>query len=202
MQIASLWIILTSPSGERDDLTWDHITRWLFSRTFSSLEEIFIEFSNSPESFLCCFSSSLCWPLAELSSVFRFLATSDRGSRSSCCEPSPIFRRSSVFDWMRFCDSNKRNCCWCRRFLIRKIFGILEPVYSTCVQLCFSQFFVGFVTENSLENSARLRNSHFYSLFTIFPSHLSQFWVRSEFCSHFRIFRGKILWLSSPLLEL
>lgn len=162
MQIASLWIILMSLGG-----MWRRLASR--SHNFFFLEDLFSNFSNSPESFLCRFSSSVRWPLAaELSSVFRFLATSDRGSRSSCCEPSPMFRRSSVFDWIKFCDSSKRNCCWCRRFLMRKIFGISEPFFTQLwVELCFSQFSVGFVTETSLENSARLRNSHFYSLFTI-----------------------------------
>lgn len=83
---------------------------------------------NLPESFLLCRSSVMWCEVAELSSVFRFRATSDNGSRSSwwsCWELSPMFRRSSFFAWNEFCDSNKRSCCWCKRFLIRKIFGIL-----------------------------------------------------------------------------
>lgn len=39
-------------------------------------------------------------------------------------------RSSSFLSCNRFCDSSRRCCCWCSRFLMRKIFGILRVVCS------------------------------------------------------------------------
>lgn len=114
--------------------------------------------------------------LAELSSVFRFRATSDSGSRSSwwnCCELSPIFKRSSFFAWNEFCDSSKRNCCWCKRFLMRKIFGIFS-LLSTFFQISNCSLFLRNFTILSL-------NFWFWQLFF-------NYWIIHIFVNLFCLF--------------
>lgn len=69
-----------------------------------------------------------------------FLATSDSGpgpgrglpALSHCSESLyMMFKPLWSSLWVRFCDSSNFNCCWCSRFLMRKIFGILYLIQFT-----------------------------------------------------------------------
>ena len=40
-------------------------------------------------------------------------------------EPGGV-RYSESADVSRFCDSSSRSCCWCSRFLIKNIFGMVS----------------------------------------------------------------------------
>lgn len=51
----------------------------------------------------------------------RLRETSDKGSFGGGLKGTSL--SSSLL--RRFCASNKRNCCWCNRFLIKNIFGIV-----------------------------------------------------------------------------
>uniref|UniRef100_A0A8W7PU26 Uncharacterized protein n=1 Tax=Anopheles coluzzii TaxID=1518534 RepID=A0A8W7PU26_ANOCL len=72
------------------------------------------------------------------SSCSRFRDTSDSGSLLPTSLPPPLPTASSTTllpppppgpEWVFFCaSSTSRSCCWCSRFLIRKIFGMLLPV--------------------------------------------------------------------------
>lgn len=48
---------------------------------------------------------------------------------------------------LRCCDSNSRNCCWCSRFLIRKIFGIVTWRRERCTTLSLCYHYIEVVSE-------------------------------------------------------
>lgn len=71
--------------------------------------------------------------------------TNDNGSLcpsplglSSSSSRSPSWRSFLLLS--KFCDSNNFNCCWCNRFLIKNIFGILSSVLF--LLMCSKRYFL------------------------------------------------------------
>lgn len=55
-------------------------------------------------------------------------------------------RSSSFLSCSRFWDSKRRCCCWCSRFLMRKIFGILTVASSFFAKSLSLNFFYNFLS--------------------------------------------------------
>ena len=125
---------------------------------YSTLNSIWIALNSPVESIFL-----LHWlDNSKTSSLLLFFATSDSGSsfdeQRSLSSPIP----SWFLTWSKFCDSWSRSCCWCKRSLIKNIFGIF--LYLISYFFSHGSYF----QHNFLKIFALLLFSYFFQLVFLF----------------------------------